>query len=115
MLHNCSGSYILFIYVPYSCEIITKSKKWWLEEGLYIYVGSAKKGIKSRINYHLRIKKKKHWHIDYLLEKAKIIKISVLCNKKEVEIAQLFTKKFKGIKGFGSSDTPLNSHLFKIE
>ncbi len=80
-----------------------------------MYVGSAKKGIKSRISHHLRIKKKKHWHIDYLLEKAKIIKIIILCDKKEVEIAKLFTKKFKGIKGFGSSDSPLSSHLFKIE
>lgn len=36
--------------------------------GFYIYVGSARKGLKARIARHQRKKGKKlHWHIDYLL------------------------------------------------
>jgi len=33
----------------------------------YIYVGSAQSGIEKRIKRHLKKRKKKFWHIDYLL------------------------------------------------
>ena len=38
-----------------------------LKKGIYIYTGSAKKNIDSRIKRHLSNSKKLHWHIDYLL------------------------------------------------
>ena len=38
-----------------------------LDAGRYVYTGSAKRALESRIARHLRGDKKVHWHIDYLL------------------------------------------------
>src|SRR5690554_1632467 len=35
-------------------------------KGVYVYIGSAKKNIETRVNRHLKIEKKKRWHMDYL-------------------------------------------------
>ena len=35
--------------------------------GHYVYTGSALRGIESGIQRHLSARKKRHWHIDYLL------------------------------------------------
>lgn len=83
--------------------------------GTYTYTGSAigKKtsNLNSRLCQHLNSRKKKHWHIDYLLssDKASIWKIIFLetRSKLECKIAQeLF--KINGsniiVSGFGSSD-----------
>lgn len=35
-------------------------------KGFYVYTGSAKKNMDTRIKRHLKKHKKKHWHIDYL-------------------------------------------------
>ena len=81
--------------------------------GKYIYTGSAKKNIDSRLKRHLAKKKNLHWHIDYLLDhdRSKIVKII----KSELDECQL-NKNTIGkfiVKGFGSSDCRKNclSHL----
>ncbi len=38
-----------------------------LNPGWYLYVGSARRGLKARLARHLRYDKKRRWHIDYLL------------------------------------------------
>ena len=57
---------------------IGKLGEFLLKKGIYIYTGSAKKNIDSRIKRHLCNKKKLHWHIDYLLasEQTNIIKVT---------------------------------------
>lgn len=35
--------------------------------GIYVYTGSAMKGLRARLKRHCRRTKKIHWHIDYLL------------------------------------------------
>ncbi len=47
------------------------------KEGDYIYIGSAKGCLGTRLQRHLRKKKKTYWHIDYLLKskKTKILQI----------------------------------------
>jgi Uri superfamily endonuclease len=39
-----------------------------LQEGFYIYVGSAfgPGGLQARIQHHLQRARRPHWHIDYL-------------------------------------------------
>jgi Uri superfamily endonuclease len=41
-----------------------------LPKGRYIYTGSAKRNLGSRIARHLVRAKRLHWHIDYLLARA---------------------------------------------
>jgi len=89
MLRDCKGAYILILYLPHSSTVKSKAKVWFLEEGVYAYVGSAKRGIKARVLRYLSKNKKKHWHIDHLLEKAEIKRIFVLCEEEEQNIAAL--------------------------
>lgn len=82
--------------------------------GYYAYVGSALGGLKSRLNHHLKTGKKLHWHIDYLLDKARISRFIIAETQQRIEcsIARQFLKQLDCIPGFGSSDCQCRSHLF---
>lgn len=85
------------------------------KKGYYIYIGSAKRNINSRVERHLKREKKLHWHIDYLTNnKSFEIKFVYLIeNYKECEISKIFNQdSFIFIKNFGSSDCKCKSHLF---
>ncbi len=90
------------------------------KEGDYIYIGSAKGCLGTRLQRHLRKKKKTYWHIDYLLKskKTKILQIWIIDKKTECQTAEVFyqdptTELTK--KGFGSSDCKCVTHLFYIK
>lgn len=82
--------------------------------GRYIYVGSAQNGVKKRVRRHISDKKKKHWHIDYLLEEAAVREVMVYEERKKEECrtASLLEEEFGRVKGFGCSDCRCDSHLF---
>ncbi len=84
------------------------------KRGFYLYVGSAKNGLKNRISRHLKKEKKKHWHIDYLLEHGDIVDVKVKLGGSEEEC--LLAKKVRDftepIPDFGSSDCRCKAHLF---
>ena len=109
------GSYVLLIELPEEQTIaIGGLRNVHFPRGCYAYVGSAMGGVKSRVSRHLRRDKKPHWHIDYLLEKASVVDISVCQSEDRVEctIAQALGSQFDSIPGFGSSDCHCRSHLF---
>ena len=109
------GSYVLLIELPEEQTIaIGGLQDVCFPRGCYAYVGSAMGGVKSRVSRHLRRDKKPHWHIDYLLEKASVVDISVCQSEDRVEctIAQALGSQFDSIPGFGSSDCRCRSHLF---
>ena len=115
MVQSASGSYILLIEMPEGQPITVGSLKTiCFPGGYYAYAGSALGGFKSRLNRHLRIDKKIHWHIDYLLQKA-TIKDIIICqteDRTECAIAQALSHQFDSIPRFGSSDCRCHSHLF---
>jgi sugar fermentation stimulation protein A len=84
--------------------------------GWYVYTGSAQKNLSSRISRHLRrIRKKKHWRLDYLSPWAKTLKAFPIMSyrNRECDLARdLEALGGKGIPGFGSSDCHCKSHLF---
>lgn len=84
--------------------------------GYYLYVGSGRKNLMERIKRHLKMKKKKFWHIDYLLSQKDVSIFDIyLCEKTETEIVKLTLNRSNlkpHIKGFGSSDTNNKTHLF---
>ena len=99
---------------------IGKLGKFHFPKGYYVYVGSAMNGLDARINRHLRpsSEKKRHWHIDYLLEHAKVVDVIKIPSEVNIEkdVAQFFANYGKVIApGFGSSDTGLETHLFYFE
>ncbi len=63
------GSYSLLIYLGNPTEIrVGKLGKLFFPQGYYVYTGSALNGLEARVGRHLqKEKKRRHWHIDYLL------------------------------------------------
>jgi len=84
------------------------------KKGFYIYAGSALNGLDQRIQRHLRKQKKMHWHIDYLLNHAKIVNVFYKQSevKEECFIAKTLEKELFILSGFGSGDCLCKSHLF---
>ena len=109
------GSYVLLITLPEEQEIaINGRQRWFLHRGHYAYIGSAMGGLKPRLRRHLNSRKRLHWHIDYLLQKASINDIIICQSDDRVEctIARTLNSRFDSIPGFGSSDCRCHSHLF---
>jgi sugar fermentation stimulation protein A len=110
------GSYLLILRVDKKRRIhIGKLGQLDFNKGYYVYVGSAMNSLSSRIERHVRKRKKVYWHIDYLLNNVeKIIPIPVRSSKRlECEIATaLSTIMNQSHPGFGSSDCHCPTHLF---
>lgn len=88
------------------------------KKGFYIYVGSAMKNLKTRLERHKRIHKRQFWHIDYLREVAGLTHAIPIRSQKRLEC--LIADSLKAITcdyipGFGASDCRCNSHLFFME
>ena len=113
------GIYVLIIEVKKPIQIrIGALGKIKFPKGSYAYVGSAQNNLKKRIARHLRKKKKKFWHIDYLLANKNVginkIMYKPAGKPEECRIVKFLSKVEKSIKGFGSSDCKCESHLFKL-
>jgi sugar fermentation stimulation protein A len=114
-----SGAYVLVIFIPRETKIrIGALGAIDFHAGYYVYTGSGKKNLSSRISRHLRKTKKLHWHIDYLTMYADWIQafpiytiIDLECRLSR-EIGDL-TKRY--VAGFGCSDCPCDSHCFYFE
>ena len=109
------GSYLLLLELENDKTIpIGKLGEIAFNKGFYVYVGSALGGLEQRIKRHLRENKKIHWHIDYLLQYAKITDVFYKENniREECHIAKKLDKKLLSTPGFGCSDCICKSHLF---
>ncbi|GGH71673.1 hypothetical protein GCM10010978_07860 [Compostibacillus humi] len=86
--------------------------------GLYVYVGSAKRNIRSRIERHLKVDKKCHWHFDYLRPYLEITEVHTFPGQEgECGLFQRLLGEQQGkivIPGFGSSDCTCKAHLFFV-
>ncbi len=91
-------------------------KKWQIQKGLYVYVGSAMNNLQKRVCRHLSTRKKLHWHIDYLLKDSIVLSVFIFPDKrKELVFSKELAKHFTGPEGFGSSDLPVKTNLYKID
>jgi Uri superfamily endonuclease len=109
------GSYVLLIRLTAGQSIKAGNlPETYFPGGHYAYVGSAMGGFKPRLNRHHRKDKKRHWHIDYLLERAAIGGVALAENETRAEcaIAGALSRRFDSIPGFGASDCRCQSHLF---
>jgi len=90
------------------------------KKGDYIYIGSAKGCLETRLQRHLKKEKRIFWHIDYFLEnkKVKILQIWTIDKKVECQTAEVFCQDPNSEiikKGFGSSDCKCLTHLFFVK
>lgn len=109
------GFYQLLIYIPQKKSIkIGKKGTFEFLRGYYVYTGSARNGLKSRIQRHLRKNKKKFWHIDFLLPYSKIKDVIIHIKKSECywnnRLFELDEPEIL-VNGFGSSDCKCKTHL----
>jgi Uri superfamily endonuclease len=105
------------------CLIISNQKDNYLKigslgeiffkKGYYIYIGSAMNSLTPRLKRHLSTDKKKHWHVDYLIDSKYVSIKDIMINIGEDRFECEIAKKISGteIKNFGSSDCNCNSHL----
>jgi len=122
------GNYTLIIHLKAPSRLCTPRQGWIkLGDGYYAYTGSAlgtgAVSLRRRVARHFRKRKKKHWHIDYLLanETARITAVVAASSSenKECEITD-FIRNIEGatipVMGFGASDCKrkCGSHLIHL-
>lgn len=114
------GTYILLLALPASQTIsIGRFGDFGFTAGYYAYVGSAfgSGGLAGRLNHHLHITERPHWHVDYLRRLARLEAIWYQESKtrREHDWAYLLGTLPGAaipIPRFGASDCRCPSHLF---
>ena len=110
-------SYQLLVRVPRTTRIkVGALGQHTLEAGWYLYTGSARRNLVSRIQRHLRKEKRPRWHIDYLLltpgvEVTRVITSSMPeCSWNQATSGEI------PIPGFGATDCRQHcgAHLLRI-
>ena len=111
------GVYVLVIEVSKDVDLVIGSLgRIRFFRGLYAYVGSAQNGLEKRIGRHLSDDKKIFWHVDYLLDCAKVARVFYREGSKSFEcaIARKLCETAHEVAGFGCSDCRCGAHLFRI-
>jgi Uri superfamily endonuclease len=132
MADNCTrkpsalkGDYLLLVELPTAVSISLAGRgAVILAPGTYVYIGSARGsgGLAGRLGRHLRPDKRRHWHIDYLLEEGRVVGIVPMPvedggERMECRIARAMAEvwgKGNAVVGFGSSDCGCGSHLYRV-
>lgn len=110
------GSYLLVVRLDHEKHLhIGQLGSIPFQKGYYVYVGSAMANLTARIKRHKRIRKKDHWHIDYLRQASdEVLSLPIRSSRREeCEIAASLSSAFTSApSGFGSSDCQCRTHLF---
>jgi Uri superfamily endonuclease len=109
---------VLICFVEAACSLrIGALVTVAFERGHYAYVGSAQGGIRKRVARHLSTEKRRHWHIDWLLDVARVERVAICAADRQAECATARELGRAGttIRGFGSSDCRCPGHLIRIE
>lgn len=119
MIHRIK-SYILFIRIKRYIKARIGARG--VEEfaaGYYMYIGSGKKNLMERIKRHLKMRKKKFWHIDYILTKKDVSIIDIFVSEKTESQIVNRVLNLNSVKPFdrrfGASDTVNITHLFYLK
>lgn len=84
-------------------------------EGYYVYVGSAKKNLDQCMAHHRALRKKMHWHMDYLRKETDFVGAIPIrtCDDLEHDLARALSEIADwDVPEFGCSDCHCRSHLF---
>jgi Uri superfamily endonuclease len=114
------GTYLLVIEARENQRLsVGKQSATNFSKGIYLYVGRAKRGLQRRIERHLRKEKKNFWHIDYLLQKAKVQEVWIRRDffdecQTALEVRSFLKDSLIPLKKFGASDCSCVSHLFYL-
>ncbi|WP_107668888.1 DUF123 domain-containing protein [Cyanothece sp. BG0011] len=120
ILPSQTGTYCLRFHCSILSQVtVGKLGTYQIVPGYYCYIGSAfgRGGLKSRIQRHLKINKRNHWHLDYIRPYLEPVEIYYTTDsiKREHQWAELLLKDQYStipINKFGSSDCHCPTHLF---
>lgn len=113
------GSYVLVTSVSRDTLLtVGQLGIFRFEPGFYCYCGSAMGpgGLDARLSRHLRRRKKAHWHVDYLLQRAVVVEIWKAHSTRRLECLYAhalinMSGAHVSVPGFGSSDCDCPAHL----
>jgi Uri superfamily endonuclease len=111
------GSYFLIIRLDENKTVHTKAREFSLRKGYYVYVGSAMNSLEKRVARHFRKDKKLHWHIDYLLKEAKLLRAYLIPSEERLEerLSMAVSKFGEPVEGFGAGDVKVSTNLYRFE
>ena len=114
------GIYALIMALDHDATLtVGRLGEFSFSSGYYLYVGSAQRGLRARINRHLRREKALRWHIDYLRKQADIVEIwwSASQDSREClwyKAASRLPQAKVFVTRFGSSDCRCPAHLLYL-
>lgn len=116
-----AGAYVLVMELKLSVEVpVRRLGNPVFTPGVYFYCGSARGpgGLSARVARHLRMEKKRRWHVDYLSSKAYGIAALPITGGNECDLVSRLMAGFLvefPVAGFGSSDCRCCiSHLVRL-
>jgi len=111
------GSYLLVIRLREGRRIRTKGKTFELSPGYYVYVGSAMNSLEKRVARHFRREKRLHWHVDYLLKEAELLRAYLIPSevKLEEKLSREVSKFGEPVPGFGAGDVKVGTNLYRFD
>jgi Uri superfamily endonuclease len=115
-----NGTYILLAELGSRATIeIGKIGSLSFAAGTYAYVGSAfgPGGLAARLGRYASVARRKHWHIDFLLDQGEVVGALVRTDKRRRECAWAnwtANRALRNVPNFGSSDCRCKSHLFFV-
>jgi Uri superfamily endonuclease len=109
------GLYLLVIRLDAAVQLtVGRHGTFPLDPGLYVYVGSARRGLSKRVERHCRPEKPLRWHIDYLTThpRATVVATAQIRYRDPREAEECRLNRAVGrwleattpIPGFGASD-----------
>lgn len=110
------GAYVVILHLPASVRVdVGALSTVEFPRGYYLYVGSAARNLSQRIDRHRRVRKRLHWHIDYLRQHSLFVRAIPVRSSEmlECELAGAIGNMAQwAVSGFGSSDCACDTHLF---
>lgn len=114
-----AGGYFLILRLGRACKIACGALgELEFRPGHYVYAGSARRGLGARLARHKRKRKRTHWHIDALAKAASAVLPVPIRTQRPLEqelVRTLEEMAEPGPVGFGASDSPRPTHLFRFE
>ncbi len=111
------GSYFLVIRLEGDKVVRTKAKEFPLKAGYYVYVGSAMNSLEKRVKRHFSKEKRLHWHIDYLLREAELLRAYLIPSEERLEekLSREVSSFGEPVEGFGASDIKVSTNLYRFD
>ncbi len=95
-------------------NVITRGRRFMINNGLYAYVGSCGNACAARITRHLGKVVNRFWHVDYLHDICSEAAVMILPFR-ECDVARALLNRYPGVPGFGNSDRRGDvTHLFRV-